>query len=341
MSNKLLDGIGKAVLPNKFRPKIRKYLQRSGIYEIPYSAFGILFWISALVTLTIFIFSWNIIKSQDLSTIALFALVLVGWFIVHLLTAFVIMGLTYFYFDYKIYIRTREIENVLPDFLNVFSENLRSGMPTDKALWRAVKPEFGVLANEIRIASKQVMTGKGIEQALDEFSQKYDSPTLNRSLKLIVEGMKSGSEIAPIIDKVVDDIKNTTDLKKKMAANAFAFMIFITVIVILIAPALFALSQNLLIILESFIVNLQTSGVASAKLPISFEQIAIEPDQFFMFSQAALVIISFFSSLIISIINKGEIKAGIKYIPLFVLCSISAHYMFVELLKYVFGGFFV
>ena len=46
-------------------------------------------------------------------------------------------------------------------------------------------------------------------------------------------------------------------------------------------------------------------------------------------------------NLLPTFINKGEIKAGIKYIPLFVLCSISAHYMFVELLKYVFGGFFV
>jgi len=337
---KLLENFGKAFLPERFRPFIRKYLQKSGFYEIPYTMFGALFWVSSIITLGLFIYLWPVLSKFAKNPIFMFFTVFVGWFSIHLVIALIIIALIYFYFDFMIYNRTKDIEKVLPDFLNVFSENLRTGMTTDKALWRAVKPEFGVLASEVRIAAKQVLTGKDIDIALTEFADKYNSPTLNRSLKLIIEGMKSGSEIAIIIDKVVDDINKTSVLKKRMAANAFTFMIFISVIVIFIAPGLFALSQNLLTIISSFVENLQASNLAAVNMPIKFDTVAMEPKDFENFSRFALIVIAFFSSLIVSIISKGEIKAGMKYIPLFVICSLLSHLFFVTVLSFVFGGLF-
>tara|TARA_Y100000034_G_scaffold96396_1_gene117363 strand:+ start:7347 stop:8381 length:1035 start_codon:yes stop_codon:yes gene_type:complete len=335
-----LKKFGKAFLPEKARPKIRDYLQRAGIYQIPYVLFGGLFWLSSILTLIVFVLLWSKISTFATNALFMFITVFVGWFAIHLAIAFLIMALVYFYFDYKIYNRTKQIEKVLPDFLTVFSENLRTGMTTDKSLWRSVKPEFGVLASEIKIAAKQVLTGKDIENALDDFSTKYDSPTLNRSLKLIVEGMKSGSEIASIIDKVVEDIRKTNDLKKRMATNAFTFMIFITVIVIFIAPGLFALSQNLLMIIAKFVTNLQSAGVSATNLPIQFDTIAIEPADFETFSRASLIITSFFSSLIVAIISKGEMKAGLKYIPVFMIGSLLSHQLFISVLGALFGGMF-
>ncbi len=335
-----LEKFGKAFLPERARPTIRTYLQRAGIYDIPYTDFGLLFWISSVITLGLFVYLWSSLSKFATNPIFMFITVFVGWFAIHLVIAFIIMALTYFYYDYKIYNRTREIEKVLPDFLNVFSENLRTGMTVDKALWRAVKPEFGVLAKEIRIAAKQVLTGKDVNDALSDFASKYDSPTLSRSLSLIVEGMKSGSEIAGIIDKVVEDIQKTSNLKQKMATNAFTFMIFISVIVIFIAPGLFALSQNLLTIISQFITNLGAGNMAATNIPIKFDTVSIDPDDFFIFARWALIITAFFSSLILSIISKGEMKAGLKYIPVFIISSVLSHKFLVWLLDLMFGGMF-
>ncbi len=308
--------------------------------EIPYTIFGLMFWITGLITLIIFFYTWPLLSKYLANPLFMFFGVLIAWFVIHLAIAFLAMAGIYFYFDYKIYNRTKKIEEVLPDFLNVFSENLRSGMTTDKSLWRAVKPEFGVLASEIRIAAKQVMTGKDIAIALEDFSKKYDSSILNRSLKLIVEGMKSGTEIALIIDKVVEDIHKTNDLKKRLATNAFSFLMFITIIVIFIAPGLFALSQNLLIVIESFVGNLQAADLSAVSLPIKFDTIAVTPEDFFNFARASLIIISFFASLIVSIISKGEMKAGVKYVPIFILGSVLSHLFFVKILTTMFGGLF-
>lgn len=340
MAENYFASFGKAFVPEKARPKLRKYLIRAGVDDVPYKVFGMLFWLTAVITLVLFVYFWGFIKSITKNTILFFLVIVVAWFIIHLVIALIAMALVYFYYDYKIYNRTKEIEKVLPDFLNVFSENLRSGMTLDKSLWKAVKPEFGVLANEIKIAAKQVMTGEDVGDALDDFSQKYDSPTLNRSLKLIVEGMKSGSEIAAIIDKVVDDINKTNELKEKMSTNAFSFMIFITIIVIFIAPGLFALSQNLLTIIASFVTNLQSANLSAVNMPIKFDTISIDPDDFFQFARAALIIISFFSSLIIAIISKGEIKGGVKYVPIFIIGSVLSHVFFVKVLEFMFGGMF-
>jgi len=52
----------------------------------------------------------------------------------------------------------------------------------------------------------------------------------------------------------------------------------------------------------------------------------------------AVLMISFFSSLIMSLIEKGDIKGGIKYIPAFMVSSVIFYYIFLALFGYFFGG---
>ena len=69
----------------------------------------------------------------------------------------------YFYVDLKIFNRTKQVEAVLPEFLNMVSENLKGGMAFENALWSSIKPEFGVLGDEMRLTAKKVITGQDIE----------------------------------------------------------------------------------------------------------------------------------------------------------------------------------
>jgi pilus assembly protein TadC len=68
---------------------------------------------------------------------------------------FISLLVVFFYFDYKIYQRTKEIEEVLPEFLQLTSANISAGMTIDRALWFAVRPKFGVLAKEIEEVAKK------------------------------------------------------------------------------------------------------------------------------------------------------------------------------------------
>lgn len=331
-----LDSLGKAFVPKKFRPSMREYLLKAGITQSPYRFFGIMFFVAIFITITTYLgFFFDLIK--DISPVGLgvltffyFAVGLLG------LSAFIIVGI-YFYLNIKIYERTKALEEKLPEYLTLLSTNLKGGMSFDKALWSAIKPQFGILSKEITLVSKKVMTGNDVAEALVEFSEKYNSPILKRTINLMISEIESGGKITEVIDRIVANLRKTRQLKAEMAATTVSYMIFIAVIVIVIAPALFALSLQLLNIVIGFTSNLSSSG-SGTNLPVSIGQVSIDPNSFRTFSALALGIISVFSSMIISIIEKGDVKGGLKYIPLFLVGSQIFYIIFLNLLSKLFSG---
>jgi pilus assembly protein TadC len=335
-----IEEFGKALVPEKIRPKLRTHFSKVGIKEVPYKLFGILFYVSLLITvLAYLLYLYPLLVSKNYGVVQFFLItfVLVALFLFGI--AIIIMLIIYTTLDLMIYNRTKTIENVLEDFLNLVSENLKGGMSLDRALWQAIKPEFGILSKEIQITSKRVATGVPVETALEEFSRKYDSPMVRRSFGLVLEGVKSGSELSSIIDKVVDNIRETKLLKKDMVATNTTYVIFIAMIVLVIAPALFALSHQLLIILTSFSSNMGPAfETSNAQFPLKIQEIAIELDDFVLFSRLAISTVALFSSMIIALITRGTIKSGLKYIPLFLILSLLSHHFFLNTLSGVFGS---
>ncbi|MGM5485038.1 MAG: type II secretion system F family protein [Nanobdellota archaeon] len=335
-----LGEFGKAFIPKSIRPRLRRYLAKAGYEEVPYRQYGFFFVFSVFVTgvaLVGFIFPYI----QDLNSLLFMLLTFVFWVAIQSAVLFVIVMLLYIHLDIKIYRRTKNMEAVLEDFLRYLSENLKGGMTFERALWRAIKPQFGILAKEISLVAKRVVTGQDVKDALMEFTEKYDSPILKRSFQLIVEGMKGGGNVAYIIDKVEKDIRETKELKQEMAAANTTYVIFIVAIVLIIAPALFGLSYNLLLVLQEIggtISNATSSGSSSFSM-MDLSDISIDPASFRMFSMGALTVISFFSSLILSIIRKGNMKDGVKYIPIFIGVSVLMYLFFRTVLSYVFSGF--
>ena len=344
MSNNLkaFEEFGKAFIPESVRPNLRRYLLKAGILEVPYSIFGGLFVLSLVVTgIATVAFIIPFLDKLKLNFLFYFLSIFGTWVALNLALAALFMSVVYFYLDMKIYHRTKEMESVLIEFLQFVSENLKGGMSFDRALWSSVKPRFKVLAAEIRIAAKKAMTGEDVEDALLEFTEKYDSATLKRSFSLIVEGMRGGGQMAELIDKVVENLKETRELKEDMAATALSYVIFISFIVMVIAPGLFALSKQLLIILGSFAEKLGGSLSSSAiNLPINFKTIAVTPHDFTIFSQSSLAVISGFSAMIISIIKDGNVKDGAKYIPFFILVSLLLYNVIAKGLEYIMGSLF-
>ncbi len=334
------EEFGKAFVPKRFMPNLRKYLLKAGFPEVPYKFFGFLFYISALLTGIIFItLVFPYLKRYSL--LLIYALSFVSWFVIQIFFAILFILLVYFYLDLQIYYRTKNMEEQLPDFLELLSANLKGGMTFERALWSSVKPRFKILGSEMAKASKQAMIGYDVRKALSELSEKYDSFMLRRTVDLMVSEIESGGNVAQLIDRIVDNLRETKDLKDEMTAAAIAYVIFISVIVIVISPLLFALAFNLLTIILDFIgklaVTTQRVSAVSA-LPIVLKQVSIDPEDFRIFSIITIFIISLFSSLIVAIVEKGDIKGGVKYIPIYVVCSMAFYFFFMKILKGLFVG---
>ncbi len=332
-----LQEFGKAFIPRGIRPGLRRHLLKAGYTEVPYTLFGGLFVLSIILSALLYIlFVFPLLGGQ--SQFLFMILTFVFWAIIQSLVLLLIIMLVYVHLDLKIFKRMREMEDVLEEFLRYVSENLKGGMPFDRALWEAIRPRYGTLADEISLVAKRVMTGRDIADALRDFTDKYNSPMLKRSFQLIIEGMKGGGNIAYIIDRVEKNIRETKELKDEISAANTTYVIFMASIVLVIAPALFGLSYNLLLVLKSIAGKIAQSGGGTTSSMLDFSNISIEPETFKTFSMGALGIISLFSSMIMSIIQKGNIKEGLKYIPVFIVISLIMYVVFREILYLVFSG---
>ncbi|MCX6706733.1 MAG: hypothetical protein NT001_01170 [Candidatus Woesearchaeota archaeon] len=309
-----LEEWGKALVPERIRPHLRDYLLKAGITEVNYRFFGALFYVCLAVALIFYFYlPYGFLRDRSIGIANTLLYLGLGSFIVVFVLlislSFLVMGIIYFWLDLRIYKRTKEIEEILPEFLQFVSGNLK----------------------------KKVMTGEDVDEALREFTKKYDSPILRRSFDLIIEGMKSGGRIVYLIDKVIEDINEAKMLKKEMSASVTSYVIFITFIVLVIAPGLFALSYQLLTIVSSFAGKLGGSSGAVSSMPIKFSAVSINPDDFINFARMCVAIIAVFSSIIISLISRGDIKSGIKYIPVFLIVSLVNFSIFMFFLRNMFS----
>lgn len=336
MADNVLKLVGRAIIPKRVRPDLRLYLLKAGYDDVPYAALGAIFFAAAILSYGLFmaffyrrLISYGSFEFGFLSFVT-FAVVMFS-------IVFLFSVVLYFYWNVRIYNRTKDLEMILPDYLTLVSTNLKGGMSFENALWNAIKPEFGILANEIGLVSKRVMTGNEVQDALAEFGMKYESPTLRRVIQLLVGEVESGGRIVDTIDRIIADMKKTQGLKREMAASTVTYMIFIAMLVIFICPVLFALSLQLFTITSGFISNI-AGQVSSGPGGLSFSAATLSKADFRLFSILAISIISIFSSVIISVIEKGDFRSGVKYIPMFLISSLTVYFIAAGIFAYAFGG---
>ena len=342
----IFEEVGKAFVFKRLRSGLRFHFSKAGFPEVPYSLFGILFWFSVVITSVIYllrVYPW--LRSIELNILEFFFGVFLSWLVIQSMIVALMIFVMYVVLDFKIHARATEMEDKLQDYLQFVSENLKGGMSFEKALWAAVRPQFSVLAEEMRLAAKKVMTGSDIEEALSEFVDKYPSPLLKRSFELIIEGTKGGGEIADIIDRVVENLEELKELKGEIRATNLTYMIFIGFVVVVVAPLLFSLSFQFLTILSTFSARLdfaQGTGASPQGFANAFNigGDSIDIDSFRKFSYGALILTNAFAAAIVSIIQHGNIRGMVRYAPVFVITSVVLYTIFSNVGASLFGGLF-
>lgn len=333
----ILEPVGKAMVFETIRPGLRKYVSKAGYQEVPYRMFGITFY--ALLSLFLFIYVGFVIPA--------FAKVSLGVaFAYYFFSAMGILAalaacafmFIHFIFNMKIYSRTKELEQILPDYLTLVSTNLKGGMSFERALWDAIKPEFGILANEIGLVSKKVMTGNDIVDALNEFVLKYESPILRRNFQLIISEFQSGGQIVTVIDRVIANLKKTQLLKKELVASTVTYMIFIGALVTVVGPVLFALSYQLFFLIQGFMGTVAASSTTTQVSAIQLSAPDIKPGDFRLFSILAIVVIATGSGCITSVIEKGDLSGVVKYAPMYIMVALFMYFIASIALSSVFSS---
>ncbi|MDO8427990.1 MAG: type II secretion system F family protein [Candidatus Diapherotrites archaeon] len=261
------------------------------------------------------------------------------------------LGLQWYLLDSKAEKRAKFTESVLPDALQLVASNIKSGMTTEKALFVSARSEFGGFAEELKTAGRKILAGEKTTQALSEISTTIRSPVLERTLKLLVEGIKNGAQIADLLLQLGNDLREENALQKEIQANISMYVGMIFITSALGAPILFGISTVIVGTVSEQL--MATSGTLSSlkDMPsgnlgplsglssfVGASRTQISPDFIQLFSLIALIVTAFSASFTIGIIQNGKEKAGIKLIPMILIVAIVLFFIVKNTLASMIGG---
>ena len=322
--------------------KLLNYIERAGLGVPRQILSKTIFNICVLINLAISIFLiYHFSVTLGITWTTILISIATLWMLVFSVILFALWVIFYIAVDLKIFKRKVDIEDVLPDYLQLTASNIKAGMTIDRALWYAVRPRFGVLAKEIEIVAKETMRGEDLKTALRKFADKYDSVLLKRSISLLIEGIEAGGEIGDLLNKIAINVQENKLMRKEMSANVTTYIIFITFSTVLAAPVLFALAGTLIKVISNLGSTLGDVGFAAATsgFALSFSGSGINYNDFRIFAIISLIITSFFSAIIISTIKRGNAKFGFRFIPIFIVVTVSLFLIADKVLEKLMGVF--
>lgn len=315
------------IVPKKYMKKIQGLLISSGIKVTPEKWIGFFHLFS--IALSVGVLLDGILFGQD-------------FYLMLAISVFVLIGINAVSYVALILLadkRVRFIEHMLPSALVLMSSNIKSGMIPSQAMLVSARKEFGPLKEEMRITSNEVIGGKSFEQALTNMAKRVNSETLSRTASLLIEGSRAGGEIATLLEGIAEDIKHTELVRAEIRASVMMYVIFIFIAAGIAAPMLFAVSIFLVTMISQFgAVDVPELATAAGVPTMTISLGQVSPEFLTIFALISIAITSFFGSLIIGLIEGGEEKKGIKYIPLLLILGIVVFYFANILVKEIFGS---
>lgn len=329
------ETLGDALIPKGFRQSIQDYLRKADIHRVPYFSFGlaVYFLIIFAFIIDIFIILTPLFSNTSLLVKILVSLVVIP--IIYVLLLLITMFLYRLIVDIKIQMKIGQMEKYLPDFLSALALNLRTGSTIDVALENSVDKDFGVLGEEIKLLVRRMRLGGGVDEAITEFQEKYKSDVINDTFQLILLSWKKGGNTAGLVERIYDNIRSSRFLTEKIIASVTNYRIFLTVLALGIAPAMFSLTYHLIDLIRRISSEL-TSTPDSAALPFTVNAVRLVDAHFITFSVLSVLLVAICVAFINSIVSSGKAKTAYKNMILYAVGSYAAYQLFL----WVFGVFF-
>jgi flagellar protein FlaJ len=315
-----------ALSPRRIIDHTRTLLKQAGI-ELPareFTGFGVAF--SAIVAVNALLAVNLIVEGLSPGILVLAAVI-----------AFVATeALMYAWLIMSADSRARNIESLLPDMFQIVSANLRAGMTLENAIWSAARPELGPLRDEIKKVSAEAFGGREVATSLMDMTRRIRSVILERSMRLITEGIRLGGEMASLLDEVAADIRSTQMLQKEISTTTVTYAIFIAFASLIAAPLLFSVAVNYAEMNERINaqkVQVPGGGVgvggamggasAIASKIVAGKKPSISASDVKLFAIGAIFITTFFGAFILALVRTGRWIQGVQYIPVFVIVGIA------------------
>lgn len=310
----VIIALGK-IVPLKVRCVFKKMLLHAGTTEEPEEWLGNLFLVGIMLSIAAFFVTWGILNMFEP---AIIALATTGTFLVTLVGAWTLLLTT-------IDDRRKRVEKHLPDFLHILAANIRAGLTPIAALRMTARPEFGPLEEEIKYVTLKALGHESFTDLLRGMSERIPSEVFDRTIALVAASLKSGGQLAKLLESTAEDIRENQELKQELVTATNLYVIFVMFIVVGGTPLLLATSYNF----TKMVAALQATPFSTPTIT-GLEVILTAPfSPDFVFSAGIVIIVvtCVLSSALIGAIREGSEAPGLKYTPLLVLISIVLFFL--------------
>jgi len=321
------------ILPRKVRDGYRSLMVYSGV-KVPgerFLGFTVIF--GFLLALAL---AFSVMVFLGLTTNMMLTIFLVCYVLFE--------GGIYMWLWFRVESRRSFVERILPDALQIMAMNIRAGLTTERALILTARPEFGIFEKELKKAGKEIMAGKSLDDALLGITGRVKSRQLETTLKMIIDGIDSGGELASLLEQTSSDIQNTQLMEKEVKASVLMYVIFIFFAVGLGAPLIFGISTHLVETLTEQMSHFENvnipdyedigtvgispfGGITSTSTLQTMKSVSIDPQFLVVYALVSLLVTSFFGGLVIGVIKDGSEKQGMRYIPILIGLSVGIFFI--------------
>jgi hypothetical protein len=159
---------------------------------------------------------------------------------------------------------------------------------------------------------------------------------------MITESIRYGGAIADLLNQLSKDLRAQHMAQKEIAGQMLMYSIFIVFAGLIAAPVLYGLTSEMITITTKVwagILMQNPHGLPSAG--VSFLKPSppqITTGEYSTFSIIAIIIITGFSSLIMSAMASGSIVRGLRYVPIFIIVGLLIYVVIGAVVGSLFSG---
>ena len=145
-------------------------------------------------------------------------------------------------YEWMHYRRIYKIDSIFPDFVRDLAASRRAGMTFTNAILFTSKGNYGVLTEEIKRIAQQISWGSSVEDALHTFSKRINTPSVNRTISLIIEASRSGGNVAEVLDVAANDAREIKQLEaeRRVSMASYVVVIYVSMMVFMAIIAMLA-----------------------------------------------------------------------------------------------------
>jgi pilus assembly protein TadC len=289
--------------------------------------------IAIIVTLLFFALGTSVFQ-KDLSFILGRYLALT--LLLVLIIAFALVALVrYLLVSFKIDDRKAKCQDILPDFLSVVAMNLSAGMEPLTALYVSLRPDFNPITDEMKKSRSLSLGSKSLIDQLALLKTRIDSSSLRTTISIIERASSAGGDLATLLDSVSKDLRESNKVQKELESATKGYVTFIAFLAIVGVPILLSVATLFL----SVVTVPNVAGGLTSMLAINLSGKPIPVGQIETLFIVMLTFSSISASFIFSVLWRGEMKHGAKYIPIMVPASLFVFFLAKGVLKGLLGSF--